>query len=347
MGALRKRCKNPLSPGVRTMRFTTVFVCVMPFFVGVGWSQVPDKAIRSVASTSNMNEVAMKMSDLPGLSGRAEVWGLEFSPDGEHLAVGVNNAVEIWNWRKNHLERTVKEPEGFIAGSTTRPLRYSERGSMFGSCVGTRYWTNIGARLGYERLVRQTRHHSDDAGFRHGDCFFARRQEFCLSGAIRSTCFLRGFCRHATWSRADTLALPDFLPVSTDFSPDGTVAVISGQKVVRPTDPRGSGHFEPRLYFVNVISKAEIIRTVDGKSLGSVAWSADGQRVAVAGGGHVEFINAHSGESLNADEEPNGGTMNAVFTSDSRYFIESDYDGLGHGLGFKIWTQRSPTASAS
>jgi WD40 repeat protein len=62
-----------------------------------------------------------------------------------------------------------------------------------------------------------------------------------------------------------------------------------------------------------------------------------GDRLALVGGLHVEIVDSRSGQKLLHEKVEKSGSMNVRFTSDGRYFIESDLNGRGKGLGVKIW----------
>jgi WD40 repeat protein len=70
--------------------------------------------------------------------------------------------------------------------------------------------------------------------------------------------------------------------------------------------------------------------------MGPLAWSADGARLAIAGGS-VEIFDPRSGENLVRETIENSGNMNVWFTPDGRYLIDSDLNGMGKGLGVNIW----------
>ena len=52
------------------------------------------------------------------------------------------------------------------------------------------------------------------------------------------------------------------------------------------------------------------------------------------------MFDPRSGQKLLHEDVENSGSMNIRFTSDGRYFIESDLNGMGKGLGVKIWDRQ-------
>jgi WD40 repeat protein len=85
------------------------------------------------------------------------------------------------------------------------------------------------------------------------------------------------------------------------------------------------------------LKQRKVVKVIPSSDRGPVAWSPDGARVAVVGDPHVEIFDAQSGDNLVRETIENAGSMNVRFTSDGRFFIDSDLNGMGKGLGVNIW----------
>lgn len=81
---------------------------------------------------TSMNEVATKIVTLDE---KNEIWGLDFSPDGKHLAATPFDAttVHIWDWPGNRLERILPRANGTNV-TVSEPVRYSPDGKLLAIC---------------------------------------------------------------------------------------------------------------------------------------------------------------------------------------------------------------------
>jgi WD40 repeat protein len=145
-----------------------------------------------------------------------------------------------------------------------------------------------------------------------------------------------------TWDLAWSLQF-DLGPESVAINPTGSLLAIAGILTVRP--PHFTGfepvQRQPNIVIVN-LQERKIVNTLRGEISGPMAWSPDGNRLAVAGGSYVEIYDVHTGQRLVREELEQAAHRNVRFTSDGRYFLESDMTGRGTGLGLQIWDgQRS------
>jgi WD40 repeat protein len=132
-------------------------------------------------------------------------------------------------------------------------------------------------------------------------------------------------------------------PVSIAISPNGELAAIAGTVFVVPQDVKNPiERFQQTRTAsrVNIIDlrKRKIAKVISmqGRTMGPVAWSPDGRRVTIVGGS-VEMFDFPSGNELINETIENAGSMNVRFTSDGRYLVDSDLNGMGKGLGVRIW----------
>jgi WD40 repeat protein len=119
-------------------------------------------------------------------------------------------------------------------------------------------------------------------------------------------------------------------------SPDGSQLALGGELLVAPADPGASRTREPNIRIID-LQQRKISKLIKGDAMGPLVWSHDGLRLAVTGESFVEIFDARSGGRLVHEKLETSANMNARFTRDGRYFIESDMNGRGTGLGVKIW----------
>ena len=55
---------------------------------------------------------------------------------------------------------------------------------------------------------------------------------------------------------------------------------------------------------------------------------------------YIEIFNVSTGARIVHEKNERSGHVNLRYTSDGRYFIESDMNGEGTGLGVKIWDRQ-------
>jgi hypothetical protein len=106
-------------------------------------------------------------------------------------------------------------------------------------------------------------------------------------------------------------------------------------------DVHGSPRFDAVRYERTIdlvtVQEPRIVGVVKGEAMGPPAWSPDGTRIALAGNLFIDIFAARSGQPLVHERLEKSGSMHVRYTPDGRYFIESDLNGSGTGLGVKIW----------
>jgi WD40 repeat protein len=148
-----------------------------------------------------------------------------------------------------------------------------------------------------------------------------------------------------TWLPIWGLHWDKFNPDSLAISPDGTSLAIGGLLMVIPTDVSDrvqrlqQSRLIPNVDIVD-LQHRQSVRVIRGDAMGGIAWSPDGSVIALAGRTYVEMFDAKSGERLVHERAELSGDMNVRFTPDGRYFIESDLNGMGKGLGVQLWDGR-------
>lgn len=91
-----------------------------------------------------MQEVATKVATLIEEN---SIWGLDFSPDGKHLAATPFDSatVHIWDWQGNRLERTLERAQGSV--TVSEPIRFSPDGKLLAICHTRDGVSHIVARI--------------------------------------------------------------------------------------------------------------------------------------------------------------------------------------------------------
>lgn len=293
-----------------------------------------------------VNSIAFKIKDLPAVNHGADVWGLDFSPDGNRIAAGSGYQVDIWDWKTNRAETTLKLPQGANPLLVTNPLHFSPDGKLLAVSVSkalgnvttriwkTRDWTTavdiVDAQIGIVSAAA-----------------FTPDGSYLVSAVNRIGEPTDNFIVRKTsgWEIEWSLKLNLFTPMSMSISPDGRWAACGGTLTEVP--PAGITDIAERLRRTRERPQIQIVdmrqrkvaTTLNGSAVGPVTWSPDGHRIAVAGLGYVEFFDSRSGSPLL--HEPAEGTthINVEFSPDGRFFLDSDMNGKGTGRGLQIWDQ--------
>jgi WD40 repeat protein len=293
-------------------------------------------------------DVAVKVAELPSTNSKPYPLGLDFSPDGYHIAIeSVSEKIEIWDWRNKHVEKTVEKPHGGNSLGTTNPIQYSPDGRVLAVCevsgagdVVVRIWNtdiwsiakDIVAGTGIE-----SRGSCTGMGFTPDGKQFVRIADTGGTPGNNLIVYTVG-----TWQPLWGLSVPHYTPVSIAISPDGEMAALGGTVTTVPENARGPNasldllRRDPTIYLID-LHQRKVQKVIPISDSGTVAWSPDSTRLAIVGGPHVEIFDVRSGQSLFREKIENSGDMNVRFTSDGRFFIASDLNGMGKGLGVKIW----------
>jgi len=287
---------------------------------------------------ASKNDVAVKVASLPQKYHEVASIGMAFNPSASELAVESGDLnIDVWDWRSQHIIRTLEKPRGAAGVLLTDPLSYSPDGKLLAACdsrgagdVVIRVWNTKSWEIA-----------KDITG--PGSC---RSMAFTPDGGLLVRAVYGGLrptelivVSVDTWSEAWTIQL-DLSPESLAISPDGSSIAIGGTITTEAAhDPAGREfdfHHDP---WVRIISAKErkVIKAIRADTMGPMVWSADGSRLAIVGDRGVEIFDVNSGEKILYDNGEKAGHMNVRFSRDGRYFIESSMDGRGTGFGVHIW----------
>jgi WD40 repeat protein len=286
-------------------------------------------------------DVAVKVVELPERDHGVVVQGVSFSADGDSIAVDSDDEnINIWNWRKQKVGKTITKPAGFISAEVTNPLSYSLDGHLFAACGG-RGADNVVVRV-WNAAAWSIAKDISDVGAGHASAMtFTPDIQFLLYAIDRGPSPGTAMIVLAVdkWQPAWDLEMPDFHPVSMAVSPNGKLAAVGGSTVSVQTNV--DGKFQQLKYIATInlvdLEQHKIVRTIHGDTVGPIVWSPDGGRIATGGNKYVEIFSATTGERLVDENFEGSNHVNLRFTPDGRYLLESDMNGKGSGLGVRIW----------
>ncbi len=300
------------------------------------------------AFRERMSHVAIRVAELHEKYPVVSVRGLSFSAHGRSIASDSDHAsINIWDWRSHRIERTLDTPKGFVSASSINPIQYSPDGQMLAACEGkgvgdavvriwdVRNWSllkdivDTGPGLGCRSMV-----FTPDGKFLIYAVFRIRTDSELVAYTTNSW--------RVAW-RIPLGAMPriDIEPFGVAMSPDGRLLAVSGTESVvvkSSAAPRFLGQIvrRPVVDIVDLRAMA-VVKTYHGSAIGSIAWSPDGSRIAVAGGEYLDIFEARSGRRTSYESGRGTSHTTIIFTQDGRYLIESDINGRGTGLGVSIW----------
>jgi WD40 repeat protein len=286
----------------------------------------------------NMKEVATKIATL---SEENDILGLDFSPDGKHLAATPFDAatVHIWDWQGNRLERTLEREKGTNV-NVTEPVRYSPDGKLLAICHD-KSDQNIIARIWNTDTWDVVRDIVEPGSARCEAIEFTSDGKSLIRVMAHSAVGFTGnnlvVYATSTWQPTWDLNTQPFLPSTLSISPDSKFFAIGGGSI------NGFNAPVPIQAQVSIVDMAQrkIVRTIQLQRSEiiehrRVAWSPDGERLAYAGRYGVEIFDTRSwGRVTNEPSEGKGRQIHIRYTSDGKYFIESGFG--NEGARVRIW----------
>lgn len=295
------------------------------------------------------NDVAVKVAELPNPDSRIYPLGLDFGVDGSRIAIeSQSGKIHIWDWRGKRVEKTIELPRAGNAVLATNPIVYSSDGRFLAACevsgagdVVVRIWDattwliakDIAAGTGIESRGGCT-----------GGSFTSDGKQFARLANTHGTPGNNLIVYEVgTWQPLWGLQMEGLSPKSIAISRNGEYAAVAGTIVVVPQDVKDPLE---RLQQTKAASKVNVVDLrqrkvvkvigMQGQTMGPLAWSPDSARLAIVGGS-LEIFEYPSGKSLIDEAIESAGSMNVRLTSDGRFLIASDLNGMGKGLGVKIW----------
>jgi len=302
----------------------------------------------------NMKEVAVKVAELPEQY-KMNVRGLDFSPDGKHLAVvSGDEKINIWDWQSGHIVHTVEKMQGASDGLTSEPIRYSPDGRLFASCHDRSGSPGLSGDVVIRIWNTETWavvHDIVDLNF--GSCRsigFTPDGKYLIGVLFRIGTHPGGnliIYDTTSWQPLWDLRTVPFYPTALSISPDGKFVAIGGVY-------DNKGGMTQQIALVDLAQRA-IIRTipntVEFDNSGHLAWSPDGAHITAIGrrgwdafkGVYTSGLDttmvfdAQTGKQIAGEQLDGIAHASLRYTPDEKYLIEGDMDALGNGLGVRIW----------
>jgi WD40 repeat protein len=349
---LRTVLVGVISPGEDSRRRSTGLGGLI-VAVAAAWSSAsycdPGHSLLERITGNQINAVAVKVAELPEKHRIASSDGADFSRDGARVAVGsTDSTISIWDWHSGRVEQILKTPRGY-GERLGSPIAYSPDGRFLASCV---------ARAVGDVMVRvwnvqdwSIAHEIVDPG--SGGCVaiaFTSGGKSLVRLVSRNVNSGENLISHAvgTWEQEWALQIANLLPSALATSPNGDQIAIGGSLIVFPegvTDPVAKAQQAKFVAAVSIVDvgRPTVRRVVDCSAADSLAWSADGRRIAAAGGTFVDICDAISGRLISHGTWENAVRSAVLFTGDRRYLIESDTNGKGTGRGVRIWDANRAT----
>ncbi len=281
------------------------------------------------------SDVATKVATL---NDDGEIYGLDFSPDGKHLAATPFDSptVHIWQWQSNRLEQTLSRTRGSNVG-VAEPVRYSPDGSLLAVCyekgdgfVVARFWNTSTWSVVHD-IDEPVGTGCDAIGFTSDGKALLRT----VFGMFKSSEHSIASYDTSTWQVKWGLSTQFFLPSSLAISPDNKFVEVSGDDY-----EGGSGRPVSIRQQIAIVDMAQhvivnLIKVESGMQ-GLVAWSPDGIHLAYGGEEGVEIFDVRSGTRVVVEKTNEKiSHVHIRYTPDGKYFIES---GFGqHGTKVRIW----------
>lgn len=281
---------------------------------------------------AGVKEVATKIATLKD-NDNGGTWGLDFSPDGKHLAVTPfgSSPVHIWDWRSNNIIHALDKPNGGNSDAT-EPIRYSPNGSLLAIChtpTGNELSTRIWNTETWE-VVQDIKDAVKGGGCRAID--FTNNNKSMIRLYDRSLGYVgASFYVYDTqsWNVSFDITTnnrPPFLPGTLTISQDGKYAAIGGRIYLGGigVPARDEGH----IAIIDMMSKSVISSiNIRDKDEGTLAWSPDGLHLAYAGPDELDIFDVESGRiSPQPSKTIPGYSKRIRYTPDGKYFIERVFD---------------------
>ena len=298
----------------------------------------------------NMKDVATKVGELPEQYD-ITVPALDFSPDGKYLAVrSADETINIWDWQNGRIVHTLEKAQGANDSLTTEPLRFSPDGRLFVAChdratgdVVARIWRTDTWEIVHD-IIDRVGGGCNAIGFTPDGKSLIRVLDRMpnISGdtlVVYDT---------STWQFVWGMRTVPFYTYTLAISPDGKFIALGGEV----SNPREWPFSTPvptfgnpplsntRLIAIVDLAKRTIVRTIQNTGamnrMSRLAWSPDGAYITNAGGEGLQIFDVSSGTQV-VDEHLNSAHPSLRYTPDGKYLIEGDRNGMGTGLGVRIW----------
>jgi WD40 repeat protein len=270
------------------------------------------------------------------------IWALDFSPDGNQIAIGSLFHVEVWDWKNNRRIADLPLPQGLAPQPGGHGIKYSPDGSLLVLAIAgnprgheLRVFHTIDWSIATEIVDEKPGVVSSFAFSPDGQVLYAASQLIGEGKAL--TAYQVG-----NWRPIWNFDIGKLTPIAVSVSPDGRQLAIAGSLFVLPTN---ATDLSEKIRQLKEISQLIVVDTrthiarqaVNTEAWGPMSWSVDSNRLVMNGGAHYELFDVPGNRSVAQISEPGTGHTDIALSPDGKWLMESDADALGSGLGLSIW----------
>ena len=288
----------------------------------------------------NVGHVAVKVAELPEKSRGLFVRGLDFSPDGSKLAVGLDlSDINIWDWKKKSILQGLHKLPSTIS-TAHRQVLYSPDGKLLAACHGPGEH-DVAMRIWETRTwaILKDIDNSGIAGLGCVDMQFTPDGKYLFRAPerINSRGELVAYDT-STWQLVWNVPFHDFSAATIAVNPNGILVAAGGEQLstvpesaAYPLGVRGD-----RLIKIIDIKQRQLTGQFPVIAVDSMTWSPAGQLVT-AGQEYVEFFEGTSGKNFLRQHDKESAHRKVAYSPNGKYFVDSDFNARGTGIGVNIW----------
>lgn len=194
---------------------------------------------------------------------KGNIWGVAFSPDGNHLAADSadSNVVHVWDWRHKRIIQTLPKGKGAWAAVSSPSVLYSPNGKFLVACHGVamhdvvlNVWNAATGKLEKNIVEKQKQ---GGGGHCLGAAFTPNSRWLVIANGIglgQHRFALYVYDTH-DWQNTWGLQIYGFSPHSLALSPNGEFAALGGEQY------RGSKPPQNQIKLIN-LDNHSIIRAI-------------------------------------------------------------------------------------
>ena len=285
-----------------------------------------------ISGAAKMSDVAVKYMEIKD---SINVNGLDFSPDGKHLATSSyaqSSEVHVWDWEAKKIVLKLNR-EGAANHLMSEGIRYSPDGRFLAVCHDRGVKPHIihvfDAKTG--QLIKEINDPIPGACYGVG---FTPDSQLMLRIARRGPISGDNVIAYSTqtWEPSWGLVTKPFAPMCSAVSPDGKYAAIGGIDL-------GPGVADqPRILIIDLQNR-RIAQSIAAFPLDNaikrIAWSPDGKQIIAGvmvtgsfkGPDIVKIFDAQTGQQISSESVIAQGRIRILrYSSDGKYLAEGQID---------------------
>ena len=292
----------------------------------------------------NVGHVVVKVAELPERSSELFVRGLDFSPDGNFVAVGLDlSDINIWDWKKNKVFKALKKLPSTVS-IAHRQVQYSPDGKLLAACHSPGEH-DVALRIWETRTwsVLKDIDNSGIVGLGCADMQFSPDGKvlFRVPEAIDFKGELVAYDT-SSWEIKWSMPFEKFSPKRIAIDPNGMLVAVGGELLTRvPESPIFPiGVKVERLLRIIDIKQRKVVNESAGGAFNSLEWSPDEARIAAASSGGIYIYDTATSQKISFQALKIPQVAKIMFSPDGKYLLEGFFDDRGGGLGLNIWNDR-------